>query len=768
MTTILMTSREDLKPQKVKLVIFRSQIPETATSSPIPLTLPWVFTARLHPANASENTSHSQGPHVKPILFLAAAASALTFNAAAEDAESRQQTVIVKGQKVDTALQDVASSVEVVTSMEIAREPIRDLYDIVDRIPNVTTSYGDLGFAIRGIDQRGIGGSGRGQTLTIYVDDASLGNYTTFFGPLDAWDLGQVEVYRGPQSTNFGRNSLAGAIYVRSEDPSYESDLRARLEAGEYGSFQIAAAGGGAIIDDKLAWRAAVQHRKSDGFIDNTFLKRDADSTEVTSGRFKLLWDAADDIRIISTTSYTENFAGEDGVNPGSGFSREASYDTPGQEGTKTWIQSINATWEINEKWTIQSITAYQTTDYTRIEDYDVTPAPISSLNRVGTDESTSQEFRLKYFGDRLSGVLGAYYTDTSTDYTDSFTIPLAFAYPQLPLANLVARDSYIDYAAENYAFFLDGEYALTDEVHFLFGGRYDNETQTNDAISDTQILGDIPAIYEPLLLPLTGIQQERSETEFDAFLPKAGVRWEPSETSTYAFVVQKAYRAGGSEISALDGSLTFYDPEYLWNYELSTRQSLMNGRMTWNGNIYYADWTDQQVSVQVPGAPNFFTTANAGESTIYGIETDISYRLTDAVEVYGGAGYAHTEFDDFPDPSDPGENLAGNAFPFAPEWTLNAGIDYQSDKGIFGGVDINYQSESFSDQENENLNEVKARTLINARVGYAFNESWRLSVNARNLLDKDYYSFLNRSGSGGFSRLGDPRVVTVRLDADF
>ena len=89
-------------------------------------------------------------------------------------AEARQQTVIVKGQKIDTELQDVAASVEVVTGFEIAREPVSDLYDIVERIPNVTTSFGDLGFAIRGIDQRGIGGSGRGQTLTVYVDDLSV------------------------------------------------------------------------------------------------------------------------------------------------------------------------------------------------------------------------------------------------------------------------------------------------------------------------------------------------------------------------------------------------------------------------------------------------------------------------------------------------------------------------------------------------------------------------------------------------------------------
>ena len=708
-------------------------------------------------------------------VILAASASALALGAAAQESqqsrqgtESRQATVIVKGQKIDAALQDVAASVEVVTGAEIAREPVSDLYDIVERIPNVTTSFGDLGFAIRGIDQRGIGGSGRGQTLTIYVDDASLGNYTTFFGPLDAWDLGQVEVFRGPQSTNFGRNALAGAIYVRTQDPTYGNDLKLRIEGGEYNTFQAAVAGGGAIIGNTLAWRGALQRRQSDGFIENTFLGKPADASELTSGRFKLLWEPVDKVSILSTTSYTDNFAGEDGVNPATGFAREAQYDVPGSEGTETWLQSVNATWTINENWEVQSITAFQATDYTRLEDYDVTPAPISSLDRMGEDKSVSQEFRLKYSGKRLSGVAGAYYTDASTDYTDNFTIPVSFAYPALGIDNLVSRESFIEFAAENHAVFFDGEYVLTGEVDLLFGARYDNETQTNDAVSDTQIIGGYPAYLEPFIAPLLGELRQVSETEYDAFLPKAGIRWQPTGKSTYAFVVQKAYRAGGSEISSLDGSLSFYDPEYLWNYEASSRQTLMNGRLLWNTNVYYADWTDQQVSVPVPGAPNFFTTVNAGESTIYGLESDLAYALTEAVEFYGGIGYAHTEFNDFPDPNDPTSNLAGNAFPFAPEWTANTGFDYDTGHGLFGGVDVSYQSASYSDQENLDQNEVKARTLVNARIGYAFDDYWRLSLNARNLLDEEYFSFLNRTGSGGFARLGDPRVVSLRLDADF
>ena len=76
------------------------------------------------------------------------------------------------------------------------------------------------GFAIRGIDQRGLGGGGAGLLVSVKVDGATIqNNQATFFGPYNTWDMGQVEIFRGPQSTQQGRNSLAGAIVMEGADP---------------------------------------------------------------------------------------------------------------------------------------------------------------------------------------------------------------------------------------------------------------------------------------------------------------------------------------------------------------------------------------------------------------------------------------------------------------------------------------------------------------------------------------------------------------------
>ncbi|SIO10359.1 Outer membrane receptor proteins, mostly Fe transport [Parasphingorhabdus marina DSM 22363] len=708
------------------------------------------------------------------------------------DTENRDDNIIiVTGQKFEQSLQEVTSSVSVTTAEDITREPITDLYDIVDRIPNVTSSFGGLGFAIRGIDQRGIAGGGA--TLTIYVDDSPLDNQTTFFGPLDSWDLGQVEIYRGPQSTNFGRNALAGAIYVRTQDPTYEWDIRARGEIGDNGQRQIAGAFGGPIVEDSLAFRVSANYRESDGFIFNTFLDEQADATELKTIRLKLLMEPADNFKIITTSSYTENFAGEDSVNPLSGqqadgsfdagsVAREVSYDFAGLEGTDTFIQSINLQLGLADGLDLQSISTYQDTDYVRREDFDNSPASLGFLDRQGADETFSQELRLKYQSDRIKALLGFYYFDNQNVFDDDFIISAGILGPIFPSSILISRAAVNTADTRNYAFFTDGEFALTDTIDLLFGLRYDNEETNTLAVATTAIanppLPALPPFVEQLLVSQAGTTSQEVGASFEAWLPKGGIRWSPNEDFNLSFVAQRAYRAGGAQIFVVDGSINEFEPEYLWNYEIAMRSTWLDGRLKWNANVYYSDWSDQQVSIPVPAFPTFGLTQNAGQSTLYGFETDISFEITPEFEIYGGLGYAFTEFDDFPNgnfdsalpESEANQaNFAGNRFPFAPRWSANAGVAYNSEFGLFGGIDANFQSKVFQGNENLGVNYFGDRVLVNARIGYEILEGVRASAYVRNLFDEQYFTSLSVGSPGDeFSRLGAERTFAVRLDLDF
>ena len=414
----------------------------------------------------------------------------------------------------------------------------------------------------------------------------------------------------------------------------------------------------GRIDDDVLAFRIAGNYRESDGFVFNTFLNEPADATELWTGRFKLLFEPTDNFKIISTSSYTENFAGEDVIdatngNPGLPVSasqviREVAYDTPGREGTETFIQSINATWDISDRVQFQSITTYQDTDYVRIEDFDRTPAPIAALDRTGVDEAYSQELRVKYLGDALNVAGGFYYFENEDGFTDTFSVPATAVNPALPASILIDRVSQTTNETRNFAFFVDGQYSLNDTIDLLFGARYDNEQLENTAVSETSIQGGIPPGFE-FLAPLLGSQSTITDADYEAFLPKFGVRLNLTDDANLAFVSQRAYRAGGAQIIILDGSVNEFDPEFLWNYELALRTEWLDGRLRWNANIYYSDWSDQQVLEPLEAFPTFSQTVNAGQSTLYGFETDFSLDATDELQIYGGIGYSFTVFDDFP-----------------------------------------------------------------------------------------------------------------------
>ncbi|MEM9690486.1 MAG: TonB-dependent receptor [Pseudomonadota bacterium] len=700
------------------------------------------------------------------------------------DAAEGTEEIIVFGTKIERSLAEETSSVDVVTGAEIAREPVIDLYEIVDRIPNVNAALGQQGFVVRGVDQRGVGGSTL--TVTVFVDDSPLGNQTTFFGPLDSWDLSQVEVYRGPQSTNFGRNSIAGAIYIRTQDPRFEWDTKARVEAGNNGILQGALAFGGPLLDDKLAFRLSASHRESDGFIFNTFLNEEADATEQTTTRLKFLFEPNDSLSIITTSSYTEHSAGEDILSATNGVpgalidasevNRTVAYNIPGSEGTETFIQAINAQLDISDTLSLTSITTYQDTDYFRIEDFQTDPNnpddnPALALNRTGVDEVLTQELRLTYVGERFSGTLGAYYLDAEDGFNDSFTLTGAILDPSLDFL-LLTREGDRKDEVRNKALFFDGEYQLTDKLDLLFGVRYDNEDQADNTLSRTfvanpEVIPFLPPVVQAQLGFLLGDVSPATDADYDAVLPKIGLRYRVNDNTNLGFVIQRAYRAGGSDVDFVTSGVIDYDPEYLTNYELSARTTLLNGRLSWNSNIYFSDYTDQQVTESFPPPVDAFGfTVNAGESELFGFETDATYRVSAALDVYGSLGYAHTEFIEFMD-SD-GTDFSGNRFPYAPEWSANLGVSYDGQSGLFGGVDVNYQSDQYANNFNVPEDLEGERILVNARFGYRINDTITVAAIARNLFDEDYFAFANRGVFGNENaRLGDERTLVLRVDID-
>lgn len=221
-------------------------------------------------------------------LFSISWSGAAFAQAADTRAGQQDDEIIVMGEKADRSLQDTTTSVAVTTPRRIVDENIQSLQDIFQRTANVTETYGTTGFTIRGISNSGVTGGGNAALATVYVDGAAMPNLLQT-APTDTWDVAQVEILRGPQSTIQGMNSLAGAVIVHTTEATNFWELRGRGMITDADSTQFSIAGGGPLITDEVAFRVSVDKRDADGFTWNPTRKTNENPLDSTNYRAKLL-----------------------------------------------------------------------------------------------------------------------------------------------------------------------------------------------------------------------------------------------------------------------------------------------------------------------------------------------------------------------------------------------------------------------------------------------------------------------------------------------
>ena len=692
-------------------------------------------------------------------------------------ADGPLEEMIVTGEKRVRSLQDTQSSVALITEEELRSTYTPNLDELILRIPNVNNAFGDAGFTVRGVAQNGVDGGlnvpSANLTLTINVDDIPLTNSVqTLLGPLGAWDLARVEVFRGPQSTIQGRNALSGAILLYSKEPTYDWTGDAQVVFGSVGTRQYSAALGGPIVPDVLAFRVSYDHQESDGFTFNPTLGRDdvaRNNNDLV--RAKLLLEPADTLSVKLTGIYSDArgtaFQSFDLDTFQATGQRINTVDTPQRRFDESYLFGARVDWSPFDAWTLTSLTSYADTDNGRTTDGDGTDQPIAVFQQDTFGESFTQEVRAVYDGGgAISGLVGAFYANIDADSRVQGSFPSAlFGFPG-GFANLINNN---DETTENFAFFGEIEWRALDRLTLLVGLRYDNETVDTESFSGTTF--DPPDIG-PALTPSGGL----TDAEFDAFLPKAQITYDWTDTLSTSFTYQRGYRSGGAQLSLIGGSLPF-DAEFTNNYEVALRSAWLDGRLTVNVNGFFIDWTDQQVQVplldafpelveQVPvGADTSVLTAtvNAGQSELYGFEMEVDANPMDGLSLYASLGYVETTFNDFPVAG--GLNFAGNDFRFSPGFSASVGGNYEHASGFFVSGNVNYSDGQFSDNENTPGNRSDSFVLANLRAGFR-TDRFSIAGFANNLFDEEYLTFQDVNFNQGQG--GTERVYGVQATATF
>ena len=664
--------------------------------------------------------------------------------------------VVVTGELQERTVQESQTSVTIFKGEMLDQSTLfRDIKDIFNQTANVSNTLSGLGLSIRGISMVGIAGGGQGLLVNVNVDGASYitaaGSRT---GAFSIWDLGQVEILRGPQSTQRGRNALAGSILVRSQDPIFEEELKVRSDYARFNEYRLA----GAVnlpVSETVAVRFSGEQFYTDGYIQNPTLDNDKFAVNrMQTLRGKVRWQPNEHLDVIVGHTFSNNILGTPNVRDDlSGRAPLSFNDGPTTEGAKNNITNLRINVNIDPRWSVFSETTYLDGEY----QIDVQQTFLRGIRDI-LDTNLIQEVRVNYQGEQVSGVLGGYYSDIDSDLDFAATFPAALFPPgsfgplPIPPGAQVIRADGTDQKIHNYAIFGEVEMNVFSNWTFIVGGRYDYEDQETALYQATR--------FDPPFVSLPETTQQR-DADYSAFLPKGSAIYHWTDDMSTGFTIQRGYRAGGAG-TTLEGQNYSFDAEFTTNYELAFRSTWLGKRLVANANAFYTQWTDQQVNVLGPRGQLDARVENAGESEVFGFELETQWQATNHLNAYANLGHSFTRFLDF---DSGGEQLRGKQFPRAPRWTGTIGGAYYFDNGFVIDANGNYSSSMFENATNLPNEESDSFFVVNGRVGYE-SENWSAFVFARNLFDNRY--LIRRRAGMNQDGLGELRIIGIMLTGQF
>jgi len=632
----------------------------------------------------------------KPNMTLSAIALAVASTTAT--AQPMLEEVLVTATKREAGLQDVPIALAVMGGEKISEQGIESLEDMAVFMPNVHIAEAGGG------DQLFIRGIGSGVN---YGFEQSVGTFIdgVYFGRGQAsrssfLDVERVEILKGPQSTLFGKNTIAGAINITTAAPSeeFEGSIEANYEP-EFDHWNTTLMLSGPLSDDFSA-RFVVKRDETDGYMDNQFLGDDEVQGEDTVGRLVLNWFATDNlsvrlkyeigeserigrqsmIAVATDFSIARYQVADPNFKPG--FSYDKSQANVGGIRADTdvhnseWdIAALTINWDIGEH-TLKSITGY--IDY-QFENYlDVDSGPLAFLGR-GRDETHkqfSQEFILSSpTGGTLEYLAGLYYQEEDLEhdrYTDAVLSAAGIGTGSLDATGIGSFQQ----DAETWSTFVQLTWNVSDTFRVIGGLRFSDDEKefekelfTNDLFTtnpNTQLGG----IYDQLLnfttdhtfdssgsMVCKGVayictfdptfSNERSEEHWTGDIT---VQWDATDSMMTYFKVGNGYKAGGFDEDNTRGNLETaeYEDEEVEGVEIGAKMDLWDGRARLNIAAFYNEFTDVQVSTFDGNAG--FTVGNAAETETKGIEMDGSVAVTERLTLSGGLAYLKAEYKSFTD----------------------------------------------------------------------------------------------------------------------
>jgi iron complex outermembrane receptor protein len=643
---------------------------------------------------------------------------------ATNPSDSQLVEIVVTAQRRSENLQTVPLSAQVIGNAQLIEQNYSDLQDLSQVIPSLHVSAGG---ATSDIYIRGIG-SGNSQSFDqsvgTFVDDIYFGrarsSTATFF------DVNRIEVLKGPQSTFFGNNAIAGALNIATNKPGDTFDASARALYGMFGQYVVEAAVG-LPINDVFSLRVAGIIDGQEGWITNVNTNLHEPEEYNTAGRIQLAFKPNQDFdALVKVDASRDRQRGDlylqwvncppsapfkTGAFCGSALSQHVPTYIVGNLGDEeadaagggTFLSSVGTALTMNYRQfgqTFTSVTGYYHYNYNQNLDLSSQPSGAATTAAPEQFYQVSQEFRVASpVNQTIEYLAGVYFQTDHLNYQQYtnypfFNGPINGAPPFAPLIPyLPISQAFIFSQPEHiYSVFGSASWNINDSWKLTAGLRGTSDEKSYDRTiaygTGTQAYGGfvpLPAAVETLPSHILGtLPGSQSGSRKDhAWMPSAKLKYQLDPKAMMYFSYSRAFKAGGFNGSDTTGNPTNipFAPEYVNAYELGLKSQWLDDRLLFNLDVFRSDYRDLQVVVEqgYNTGNGVAVVRNAAQARSQGVEYEGQWVASQYFRLLADVTYLESYYVSYPNAAPSAlqlaqglsaQDLSGASTEYAPKWS--------------------------------------------------------------------------------------------------
>ncbi len=705
--------------------------------------------------------------------------------------------------KQESGLFNKAVSSSVIGISEVEQLNTVGLKDISDVVPNFYMP--DYGSRITSsIYVRGIGARMDHPAVGLTIDNVPVLNKNSY--DFDIADIESVEMLRGPQSTLFGRNTMAGLINISTLSPMRFQGWRIMAEGGSGNDFHLSA-GWYHKKNEKFATSLNGMFSWLGGFFRNNYDGKLLDHEKSGSLRWKTLFRPSADVYIQN--SFCGSVLRQGGYPYKYIETGEINYNDTCFYRRFGLTDGLTVNWKTPHLF-VTSVTTLQFIDDNMTLDQDFLPLSYFTLTQRQKETAVTEDIVVKgsAISDKyrwLGGVFGFYrHLDMRAPVTFKETgieeLIVSHRNDANPTYPIVWDDSMFplnsDFGIPTYglAVYHESKFDL-DRWHFSAGIRLDYESSKLNYHSYCDTGYEIfKREADGKLVPQRHVAidiDDRGKLSRDYFswLPRVSALFDltADRRCNLYLTISKGYKSGGFNTQMFSDVLqqrlmrimgiganyavddiVGYRPEYSWNFELGSHADLFEGRLRGELSLFYIDCRDQQLTMFPDGTTTGRIMTNAGKTRSIGGELSLNGRPVPALLLEANYGFTDARFVEFFNGIN---SYKGKILPYAPRNTFFFRAQYNLiiGRGFLKNLefDINCKGTGRIYWNEDNSRYQNVYFLPGASVT-AYGEKWSFQIWGKNLSNAKYDTFYFMSMGNEFLQQGRPIQIGATLRLSF